>query len=328
MFSAIGCDTTVLKSLDLTTFKTDNVTNMAHMFDHNCGMIALDVKGWNTELVENMGSMFRRISSVETLDLSNWNNASCIDFSNFLQYATSLKSVNLENFTTDYAETMLYMFDHCKSLETVDVSSFNTENVTNLGNMFWCCYNLYSINGLKSFDTSNCTIFRSMFNRCDAAIEIDCSEFDVSSSTNCQYMFYKCMSLQKLDISSFDITGFKASVCAYLMPKLQSLREVNYGDSFIPNDRPAVPNAFTMYYADLEDESMGCQNPTRTVNVYCSSEVADYLVTTDMHYPHNGWHYVSGEIDRIHQPITINLIDWKTNKPINIEWPANERYPL
>ncbi|MBR5056435.1 MAG: BspA family leucine-rich repeat surface protein, partial [Bacteroidales bacterium] len=328
MFSGAGCDTTALNSLDLTSFNTANVTRMDHMFDHSCALVSLNVKGWNTELVETMECMFRKTTVLESLDLSNWNNASCESFANFLQYASSLRSINLENFTTDMAETFLQMFYFCESLEGIDVSSFNTENATSMDNMFRCCKMAQFINGLDKFDTSNVTILRSMFNRCDSVIELDCSSFDVSSSGNCQYMFYKCMSLQKLDVSGFDLSDKKASVVAYSMPKLQSIREINYGDSFIPNNLPAVPDAFTMYYADLEDESMASQNPSRTVNVYCSSEVADYLVTTDMHYNHNGWHYVSGTIDRIHQPITINLIDWKTNKPINIEWPANERYPL
>ena len=327
MFSCAGCDTTALTSLDLSTFKTDNVITMKRMFEHQCALSDLNVNGWNTSLVEDMSYMFTKTSSLEKVDLSNWKNESCMDFS-YMFYYTGAKEIDLTNFNTDNATTMLYMFAEAYRLETIDMSSFNTENVTDFGNMFFHTFNIYAINGLKSFDTSNATRFRSMFNRCDAVVELDCSGFDVSASTNCQYMFYKCVNLQKLDVSGFDLSGTEAKVVAYSMPKLQSIREINYGENFIPVDPTKVPDAFTMYYADLEDESMGCQNPTRTVNVYCSQDVADYLVTTDMHYNHNGWHYVSGEIDRTHQPITINMFDWKTNRPLNVTWPANERYPL
>jgi surface protein len=328
MFSAANCDTTCLNTLDLSTFNTANVTTMKSMFHHSCALTSVNVKGWDTGNVETMNSMFCRTSALESIDLSGWNNASCEDFTSMFDFAKSAKSIILTDFKTDKATTMLYMFNHCESLETLDVSSFNTENVTDFANMFWCNFKLTSITGLKNFDTANCTRFRSMFNRCDALAEIDCSSFDVTSGTNLQYMFYKAMGVQKLDISSFDISGVNASVVAYMMPKLQNIREINFGDSFIPKNPPAVPDGFTMYYADTEDESMACQNPTRTVDVYCSVDVANYLVTTDMHYPHNGWHYVSGTVDRTHQPITINLIDWKTKQPINITWPANERYPL
>ncbi|MBO4571381.1 MAG: BspA family leucine-rich repeat surface protein [Bacteroidales bacterium] len=328
MFTGVSCDTTALTSLDLSTFKTGNVTTMERMFAHSCALTSLNVTGWDTGNVESMKYMFSRVTVLENLDLSNWDNKSCEDFTYMFDHAVSLRTLNLANFNTEMASSIAYMFYFCESLESLDVSSFDTENVTNMDNVFRSCYKLQSLTGLKNFDTSNCTYFRSMFNRCDSLTELDCSSFDVSSSTNCQYMFYKCMSLQKLNVSSFDISGMKASTVAYSMPKLQSIREINFGDSFIPANVPSVPDGFTMYYADLEDESMACQNPTRTVTVYCSSDVANYLVTTDMHYPHNGWHYIYNGIDRIHQPITINLVDWKTNQPINLVWPANEKYPL
>ena len=327
MFGALSCDTTHLEVLDLSTFNTENVTSFRSMFNSQKSLKSLNVKGWDTNNVENMMYMFQYCYALEELDLSNWGNELCEDFSYMFNYA-GLRSINLENFGTESAAKMEYMFGHCESLETLDVSSFNTENVTSFGNMFWHNYKLSMINGLKNFDTSAGSIFRSMFNRCDALIELDCSSFDVSYATNCKYMMYKCMSLQKLDVSGFDITGLQASVFEYMMPKLQSIREIHYGDSFIPADPTKVPNAFSMLYADTEEESMGCQNPTKTVTIYCSPEVADYLVTTDMHYPHNGWHYTAEGVDRTHQPITINFINWKTNTPINISWPANERYPL
>ena len=328
MFTGAASDTTLLASLDLSTFKTDNVTTMKSMFEHACGLTSLNVTGWNTENVTTMSYMFSKATLLESVDLSNWNNKNCENMSYMFNYALAIRSIGMTDFNTELCGTMLYMFCHCENLESLDLSSFNTENVTDMGNMFWCCYKLASIAGIKNFDTSNCSIFRSMFNRCYGLTDLDCSSFDISSATNCQYMFYKCSGMQKLNISSFDITDKKASLVAYSMPKMESIREINFGDSFIPSNVPSVPDGFTMYYADLEDESMACKNPTRTVTVYCSSDVANYLITTDMHYPHNGWHYVSGDIDRTHQPITINIVDWKTNQPINVVWPANEKYPL
>ncbi len=185
--------------------------------------------------------------------------------------------------------------------------------------MFYHCYMLQSINGLQNFDTSASTVFRSMFNRCDCCTEIDCSSFDVSSSLNCQYMFYKCVGLQKL-IVPFDLSNVLSTNLQYFMPKSESLRELYLGEDFIPSDAPKIPNAFTMYYADTDTEYTGSQSPTG-IAVYCSADVAEYMVTTDFQYPCNGWIY-NGVI---HNPVPVKFYDWNTKQQMNIQVPPNAK---
>ena len=324
MFNQVGTTYSQLSSLDLSKFNTAQCTSMRSMFNGARSLAELDLSTFNTQNVETMAYMFAQTKSLGHVNLANWTNDVCEDFSYFFN-GSGVKTVDLTNFQTPCASTMLYMFASCYNLESVDMSSFCTENVTTFGNMFYQTYHIQAINGLTSFDTSASTIFRSMFNRCDDLISIDCSTFDVSSSTNCQYMFYKMVNLQKLDIRNMDISGLTASTFAYFMPKLQSLQELYLGEYFIPSDPQNVPNAFTMLYADTEEESCACQSPVG-LTVYCSEDVAQYMITTDFHYPHNGWNYTTKGY--IHNPVNIVFKDINTGREINVSWPENEKYPL
>ena len=321
MFSMYSADTTHLEKIDVSNFKTSNVTSFRSMFNA-CGVKELDLKHFDTQSAETLAYMFSA-SYLEKVDVSGWTNDVCEDFSYMFNNTLHMKEIKIDNFKTENATTMAYMFAS-STVETLDLSSFNTENCGSFGNMFYHCYYVQYINGTEKFDTSACTIFRSMFNRCDACTTINCPGWDLSAATNAQYMFYKCVGLQKLNIEDMDITNVLATNLQYFMPKSQSLRELRLGENFIPSDAPKIPNAFTMLYADTEDESTGCQGPG--INVYCSADVAEYIVTTDFQYPCNGWQY-NGVI---HNPVNVKFFDNKTGQQLNIQVPPNavEAYRL
>lgn len=322
MFSMYGSDTSALTSVDLSGFNTQNVVTFRSMFNKSW-IKELDLTNFNTKSVETMAYMFSG-SKLEKVDVSGWTNDSCEDFQYMFNSTSKMKEIKIDNFNTENATTMLYMFAS-STVEGLDLSSFITENVSDFGNMFYHCYNVQYIRGTENFDTSAGTLFRSMFNRCDSCTELNCSGYDLSSATNAWYMFYKCVNLQKLNLEGMDITNVLSTNLQYFMPRSQSLRELHLGEDFIPADAPKIPNAFTMYYADAEDESTGCQSPTG-IAIYCSQDVAEYMVTTDFQYPCNGWQYQG----KIHQPVNVKWYDYKTGREMNITVPPNavEAYRL
>ena len=97
---------------------------------------------------------------------------------------------------------MSYIFN-LTHLTSLDLSSFDASNVTNMRSMFEGCLNLTSLN-LSNFNTSNVTTMEWMFSKCCNITSIDLSNINTSNVTNMDGMFSYCDILTKLDLSSFN----------------------------------------------------------------------------------------------------------------------------
>ena len=162
MFS--GCKN--LCSLDLSSFNTDNVTNMSHMF-YDCYefLHSLDLSSFNTKNVTNMSYMFAKgdcpISYLGKLNVSSFNTEKVTNMEGMF-IGNKIYSLNLKSFNTQNVTNMSSMFCDT-SLKSLDLSSFNTQNVTDMSYMFANCFELTSIN-LSSFNTKKVVDMRGMFN--------------------------------------------------------------------------------------------------------------------------------------------------------------------
>ena len=97
---------------------------------------------------------------------------------------------------------MSYMFN-LTHLTSLDLSSFDASNVTNMRSMFEDCCNLTSLD-LSNFNTSNVTTMEWMFSKCSNITSINLSNINTSNVTNMDGLFSYCDILTKLDLSSFD----------------------------------------------------------------------------------------------------------------------------
>ena len=122
-----GCSD--LKTLDLSVFKTDKVTDMEEMF-YNCSSLkTIDVKGFKTDNVEDMSGMFSGCSSLTNLDLSG--------------------------FKTDNVTDMKELFNNCSNLATIYAGDgWSTEKVKWGNAMFYNCPSLVGGQG-TTFDSSH-----------------------------------------------------------------------------------------------------------------------------------------------------------------------------
>ncbi|WP_442357554.1 BspA family leucine-rich repeat surface protein [Leuconostoc falkenbergense] len=84
--------TSALTNLNLTNFKTTNVTSMSYMF-YNTGLTSLDLSDWDVTEVTSFNAMFYG-SSLRTLNLSGWNTSSAAVSSTFAN-ASSLWKITL-----------------------------------------------------------------------------------------------------------------------------------------------------------------------------------------------------------------------------------------
>ena len=106
-----------LTSLDLSNFKTQNVTNMYGMFNRCSSLTSLDVSTFDTQNVTNMYEMFEGCSNLTSLDLSNFKTQNVTDlgwmFCNCVNLATIYAS---DKFVTTASLLTGAMFKDCKKL--------------------------------------------------------------------------------------------------------------------------------------------------------------------------------------------------------------------
>ena len=102
-----GCKS--LKSIDLSSFDTEQVTNMKRMFYDCSSLESLDLYNFNTDMVDNMEEMFKG--------------------------CTFLKYVNISNFRTTDTTYMSNLFYGCTNLEYINLTYFEGDNTTNSNNI-------------------------------------------------------------------------------------------------------------------------------------------------------------------------------------------------
>ena len=93
----------------------------------------------HTDNVVDMASMFDGCESLTNLDLSSFDTSKVQDMSRMFSGCKSLSKLNLSNFDTSKVWCMSHMFNGCKSLTKLNLSSFNTANVWNTAYMFNNC---------------------------------------------------------------------------------------------------------------------------------------------------------------------------------------------
>ena len=192
-----------LIKLDLSKFKTENVTNIWGMFWNCSSLINLDLSYFNTEKVTDMKDLFQDCSSLVNLDLSYFNTQNVFNICGMFHNCSSLKSLNLSNFNTKKVKLMCGVFHNCSSLISLNISNFNTENVINMGGIFYGCSSLTSLN-VSSFNTENVINMNDMFKECSALTDLDLSNFNTQNVSTMLNMFNGCSSLINLNLSNFN----------------------------------------------------------------------------------------------------------------------------
>lgn len=186
----------------LTNLNTDDVSDMAYMFNGCSSLESLDLSGFNTEKVTSMESMFNGCSSLEELDLSS--------------------------FDTPKVKFMIYMFSGCSSLKSLDLSMFQSQNLQAVYSMFFGCSSLeeLDVSGLKD---ANLTSLRYTFAECSSLKSLDLSMLGTANVTDMYAAFTSCSSLKSLNLSHFDIGNVVEMGIAFNdCPALESI--------YLPND--------------------------------------------------------------------------------------------
>ena len=194
-----------LTNLDLSSFNTENVTDMGCMFGGCTALKTLILTNFNTKCVTNMEYMFRNCSNLTSLDLSAFNTENVTNMHGMFEGCRSLKSLDLSSFDTKNVTNMHVMFAECGSMADIKISGLNTAKVTDMSNMFGGCSNLKLLD-LSSFNTKNVSDMSGMFGDCISLATIYIGdEWSNASVEKSDEMFGNCKKL----------VGEKGTRCIY-----------------------------------------------------------------------------------------------------------------
>ena len=156
-----------ITAIDLSSFNSQNVTDMSKMFYGCSYLININLSNINTQKVTNMRSMFFNCHRLTEIDLSWFDTKNVKDMTCMFYDCISLTKINLSLFNTKNVKEMRSMFSYCNNLSKIDLSSFNIQNVRDMGFMFAECKRLRFLD-LSSFDfnDSDDVIMESMFSLC------------------------------------------------------------------------------------------------------------------------------------------------------------------
>ncbi len=190
-------------SLDLSNFDTSKVVKMNNMFANTSNITSLNISGFNTVNVTDMRGMFSGMSNLRSLDISSFNTSNVMRMDNMFSRMNNLASINLSNFDTSKVVDMGSMFGGLSSIVSLDISNFNTSKVTDMRGMFAGVSNITSLN-LSNFDTAQVKNMSNMFAGMSSITSLDLSNFDTSKVANMDSMFSNMTNLTSLDLSNFD----------------------------------------------------------------------------------------------------------------------------
>ena len=126
------------------------------------------IENLNTENVTNMACMFQGCSSLTSLDVTHFNTGNVTSIYHMFTLCSNLAELDVTHFNTEKVTDMFGMFSSCKGLISLDVTNFNTVNVKEMSYMFYNCYKLKEIYVSDKFVTDAVISSDDMFSGCNS----------------------------------------------------------------------------------------------------------------------------------------------------------------
>ncbi|ORI53502.1 hypothetical protein BMS85_02695 [Leuconostoc pseudomesenteroides] len=206
--------TSLLTNLNLTNFKTTNVTNMSYMFAYS-KLSSLNLNSWDVTQVSNFSYMFYDADKLTTLNLSTWGvgrTATSVNMAYMFYSTPNSFSFNLTNFKTTNVTNMSYMFAR-GSESALDLSSWDVTQVSDFSYMFYGATNLRKLDlstwGVGRTATSVNMAYMFAYTKITRGyydIPLDLYNFKTTNVTDMSYMFYCFIYSDIPYISSWDVT--------------------------------------------------------------------------------------------------------------------------
>lgn len=176
-------------SIDLSKTNTSKIQTFSGMFT-GAAAKTINFKNVDTSNVVAMDAMFEG-AAVESLDLSGFDTSNVTAFDYMFNLTKATEIIGLDRMDTGNVTNMSEMFRDSK-MTKLDVSNFDTRNVKTMLQMFNRSA-ATEIIGLTNFDTTSVEIMEYMFNSA-VVEELDLSSFDITNTSNIKNMFNGCKS--------------------------------------------------------------------------------------------------------------------------------------
>ena len=218
-----------VKHLDLSSFRTHDVTDFSDMF-YNCdSLIDLNVDGFDTSNAEDFNGMFHGCRNVKhfnvnsvlhmsylfsgcrklkVIDLEGWDFSQVIDANEMFGYCGKLEKI-IANFNFNMIKGMAFMFDCCTKLSEVDLTHSDLSHVFDFGYTFFNCEGLKKISFSPGiWQKAKYTL--GMFGNCKALERLNLPNVDLNDVVRLYAMFDDCDSLKEIYMEHpFDLDNYE-----------------------------------------------------------------------------------------------------------------------
>lgn len=157
--------------------------------------------------------------------------------------------------------------DNVKKSTTKIVFDGPVKANTNLDSLFAQFANLTEIVNLPLLDTSDTTVFSSMFQGDFKLEKIDLTNFDTSKAESIRGLFWGNASLKSLDVSKFDVSNINDF--SQIFSNCKSLKDINISNW----DMGRATNFNSMFQSDISMESVELPNSITSTRIDPNSKM-------------------------------------------------------
>lgn len=204
---------------------------------NNTKYVSIDVTGWKSDNVTSLKQLFRYCDRLESIyGMDNWDTKNVENIGYILgvynpnmDYIYSIiKKWNLENVTD-----ISYLFSRYDG-ETIDLSQFKFGNkITNISCLFYDCPNLTEIKGADFLDSCEISNASSCFFGLDSLDNLDViKHIHFSDNANIGSFIYNCPLVTEIDLSECNICQVDRLVSNCESLKILNLSNCNYTNDY------------------------------------------------------------------------------------------------
>lgn len=207
------------------TLNTEGVTSMSGMFK-DCKVKHLDLSSLRTNNVTDFSDMFCSCNDLIDLNVDGFDTSNAEDFHGMFQGCIKLTQLNVKHFNVDNVLHMSCLFSKCLRLKVIDLESWDFSQVSDANEMFAYCEKLEKI--IANFNFKMIKEMAFMFCYCTKLSKVDLSHSDLSYVFDFGYTFFKCEGLK--DIRFSQTPWLKAKFTLSMFDDCKALERLNLPD--------------------------------------------------------------------------------------------------
>lgn len=207
------------------TLNTEGVTSMSGMFK-DCKVKHLDLSSLRTNNVTDFSDMFCSCNDLIDLNVDGFDTSKAKDFHGMFQGCIKLTQLNVKHFNVDNVLHMSCLFSRCLRLKVLNLESWDFSQVSDANEMFAYCEKLEKI--IANFNFKMIKEMAFMFCYCTKLSKVDLSHSDLSHVFDFGYTFFKCEGLK--DIRFSQGVWLKAKFTLSMFDDCKALERLNLPD--------------------------------------------------------------------------------------------------